>query len=53
MMSRFAQQVPSARHYELANGDHTLSLSARDDFDALVLDFLARIERGDSWPIGK
>jgi pimeloyl-ACP methyl ester carboxylesterase len=50
MMGRFAQEVPSARHYELADGDHTPSLSARPEFDSLVLGFLTRVEGGQSWP---
>ncbi len=41
MLSRFAAETPSARHFELAEGDHTASLSARAEFDTLVLDFLA------------
>lgn len=50
MMSRFAQEVPSARFYRLAGGDHTPSLSARAEFETLVLEFLARVETGASWP---
>jgi pimeloyl-ACP methyl ester carboxylesterase len=50
MMGRFAAEVPSARHYELAEGDHTVSLSARAEFDRLVLDFLASVEEGRPWP---
>ncbi|HLM91902.1 MAG TPA: alpha/beta hydrolase [Thermoplasmata archaeon] len=50
MMARFAAEVPSARHHELADGDHTPSLSARAEFDALVLEFLATIEGGQPWP---
>ncbi len=50
MVSRFAAETPSARHVELADGDHTASLSARTEFDALVLDFVRRIERGMPWP---
>lgn len=50
MMSRFAAEVASAHFVELPNGDHTSSLSARADFDALVLDFLERVEKGQPWP---
>lgn len=50
MMSRFAQEVPSARYHVLAGGDHTPSLSARPEFDRLVLDFLSRVEGGLPWP---
>lgn len=50
MMGRFAQQVPTARHFELAEGDHTPSISARPEFETLVLEFLARVEGGGSWP---
>ena len=50
MMGRFAQETPSARFQELAEGDHTVSISARPEFDALVLGFLSRIEGGGSWP---
>jgi len=50
MMGRFAAEVPSARHFELTEGDHTPSLSAQAEFDARVLEFLARIEGGQPWP---
>ncbi len=50
MMARFAAEVPSARHHELAEGDHTPSLSAVLEFDTLVLEFLATIEGGQPWP---
>jgi 3-oxoadipate enol-lactonase len=50
MMGRFAQRVPSARHYELADGDHTPSVSARAEFDRLLRDFLTRVETGQPWP---
>jgi 3-oxoadipate enol-lactonase len=50
MMGRFAQQTPSSRHYEIPEGDRTLSVSARPAFEALVLEFLARVEGGAGWP---
>ncbi len=50
MMGRFAAEVPSARHYELAEGDHTPSLSARAEFDARVLGFMTLVEHGRVWP---
>jgi 3-oxoadipate enol-lactonase len=50
MMGRFAQQVPSARHYELPEGDHTASVSSRPEFETLVLEFLAAVEGGRPWP---
>jgi 3-oxoadipate enol-lactonase len=40
MMGRFAQQLPHARYIELAGADHTASLSAREEFDRVVLRFL-------------
>lgn len=53
MMSRFAAEVPSAHFVELADGDHTPSLSATAEFDRLVLDFVARVEGARPWPPGK
>ncbi len=50
MMGRFAQQAPSARHFEVADGDHTLSVSARPDFERHLRDFLARVDGGQPWP---
>jgi 3-oxoadipate enol-lactonase len=50
MMSRFAAETPSAAHFELANGDHTASLSAPTEFDARVREFLGRVEAGEKWP---
>jgi pimeloyl-ACP methyl ester carboxylesterase len=41
MMGRFAQQVPTARFVEIRGADHTASLSARAEFDRIVLEFLA------------
>ncbi|EQD30166.1 hydrolase, alpha/beta fold family protein, partial [mine drainage metagenome] len=50
MMGRFAQQVPTARHFEVADGDHTLSVSARAAFESHVREFLARVDGGAPWP---
>jgi hypothetical protein len=49
-MGRFAATVPGGHHVEIAEGDHTPSLSATAEFDRSVLDFLARIDSGQSWP---
>ncbi len=53
MMGRFAVETPSAHYVELAEGDHTPSLSATREFDHVVLDFLDRVEAGQTWPPGK
>ncbi len=50
MMGRLAQQLPTARHFEVADGDHTLSVSARAAFESHVKEFLARVGGGGTWP---
>ncbi len=50
MLGRFAQQTPSAHYVELPNGDHTMSLSSRAEFETNVLEFLAAVEGGGPWP---
>ncbi len=50
MISRFASETPSARYFELADGDHTPSLSAGAEFERRVTDFLSVVERGGAWP---
>ena len=50
MLGRFAQNTPSARYVELPDGDHTLSVSSRPEFETNVLEFLASIEGGRPWP---
>jgi len=50
MLRRFARSVPTALHVELAEGDHTASISARSEFDRVVSDFLDRIAKGEPWP---
>lgn len=42
MMGRFARQLPHARFIKLAGAGHTANLSARPEFDRVVLDFLAK-----------
>lgn len=50
MMGRFAQEAPSARFHLLPDGDHTPSLSARAEFEAVVLEFLTTVETRGTWP---
>jgi 3-oxoadipate enol-lactonase len=50
MMGRFAAETPTAHHVELAEGDHLPSISARAEFDRLVLGFLDDVSAGRPWP---
>ena len=42
VMKQMAEAIPDARYAELKGIGHLLSLEAPDDFDALLLDFLAQ-----------
>jgi 3-oxoadipate enol-lactonase len=50
MMGRFAAEIPTARYFEIPEGDHTPSLSAQGVFDSLVLQFVSHIEADRAWP---
>ena len=42
VMKQMAQAIPDARYAELKGIGHLMNLEAPDDFDALLLDFLAQ-----------